>query len=211
MTKTLIIGASGKIGKMVTRRMLEHGENVVALVRDKNKLSDLDQSKLELYEADLEEDFSMGFKNCDQVIFSAGSGASTGADKTILIDQWAACRAADYAKQYKVEHFVMVSSIGADHPEQGSDKMKPYLVAKHMADEHLMHSGLDYTILRPGTLLDEDAKGGFASERPTKRENFTITREDVADALVYAVGKNNLKGQVIELFNGNKPVDSVLG
>lgn len=40
--KTLIIGASGQIGKMTTKKMLEQGHDVVALVRDKDKLQILD-------------------------------------------------------------------------------------------------------------------------------------------------------------------------
>ena len=40
MKKTLIIGASGQIGKKLTQLMLDNGNHVVALVRDKSKLSD---------------------------------------------------------------------------------------------------------------------------------------------------------------------------
>ena len=152
MSKTLIIGASGQIGKMTTQKLIAKEQEVVALVRDKEKLSDITSDKLDIIEGDLEQDFSHAFQGCDKVIFAAGSGGSTGTDKTVLIDLWGACKAADYAKKANVSQFVMTSSIGADDPAQGSYDMKPYLVAKHMADEHLINSGLNYTILRPGGL-----------------------------------------------------------
>lgn len=207
MSKTLIIGASGQIGKMTTQKLLDNGETVVGLVRDKTKLSDINNDNLEVVEGDLEQDFSHAFKGCDKVIFAAGSGGSTGADKTMLIDLWAACKAVDYAKAANVSQFVMVSSIGADDPSQGSDKMKPYLVAKHKADEHLMNSGLNYTVIRPGSLKDEDAKGGFQSAKPDSKEKMIITREDVADALVFTVGNAKLTNKVFELFNGEQSLE----
>jgi uncharacterized protein YbjT (DUF2867 family) len=210
MNKTLIIGASGQIGKMTTQQMLDNGQAVVALVRDKSKLADISSDKLQIVEADLEEDFSHAFEGCDQVIFSAGSGGKTGADKTMLIDLWAACKAADYAKAANVSHFVMVSSIGADEPSSGSEKMRPYLVAKHMADEHLIRSGLNYTILRPGSLNNNDATDKVQTQRPNNRDDMVISREDVAHALSYVVGKTELNGKIFELFNGDKDFAEVL-
>ncbi|MAD15444.1 MAG: oxidoreductase [Alteromonadaceae bacterium] len=207
MSKTLIIGASGQIGKMTTQKLLDNGETVVGLVRDKSKLNDIKSDKLEVVEGDLEQDFSHAFKGCYKVIFAAGSGGSTGADKTMLIDLWAACKAVDYAKAANVSQFVMVSSIGADDPSQGSDKMKPYLVAKHMADEHLINSGVAYTILRPGSLKDEDAKGGFQTAKPGSKDKMIITREDVADALVYLLNNQNLTNKTYELFNGDRSLE----
>ncbi|KKN73919.1 hypothetical protein LCGC14_0396020 [marine sediment metagenome] len=103
MSKTLIIGASGQIGKMTAELLLENEQNVVALVRDKNKLSDLNSSFLTIVEQDLEGDFGDAMKGCDQVIFAAGSGGSTGDDKTVLIDLWAATKAATFAKEHGVK------------------------------------------------------------------------------------------------------------
>jgi uncharacterized protein YbjT (DUF2867 family) len=211
MKQTLILGASGQIGNMATKQLLAEGQSVIALVRDKNKLADIaSDKKLRIVEVDLEQDFSQAFKDCDQVIFSAGSGGKTGADKTMLIDLWAACKAIDYAKTANVSHFIMVSSIGADDPDQGSEQMKPYLVAKHMADEHLINSGLNYTIFRPASLTDDRATGKVQTQRPSSKQEMTIHREDVARALTYAVGKPQLGGKVFELFNGSKSLSDVL-
>ncbi|MFT6984812.1 MAG: hypothetical protein ACJAT7_000613 [Psychromonas sp.] len=210
MKKTLIIGASGHIGKMTTKQLLADGKAVIALVRDKNKLADICSDKLQIVEGDLEKDFSQPFADCDQVIFSAGSGGKTGADKTMLIDLWAACKAVDYAKSANVSHFVMVSSIGADDPSQGTETMKPYMIAKHMADEHLIRSGLNYTIFRPGLLTDNNATGKMQTTRPGNNEDMTINREDVANTLTYAVGKSELGGKIFELFNGDKNLADIL-
>lgn len=208
--KTLIIGASGQIGKMPTQKMLAQEHEVVALVRDKSKLTDIEHPNLSIVEQDLENDFSRALTGIQQVIFSAGSGGATGADKTLLIDLWAAVKAINYAVDAQVEHFIMVSSIGADDPDGIESSIKPYLVAKHMADEHLLHSGLHYSIVRPGTLLNESASGLFTINRPATRQDAVINREDVADALVYIASHRPDKSQLFELFNGDKPLDELL-
>jgi uncharacterized protein YbjT (DUF2867 family) len=210
MERTLIIGASGQIGKQVTQTMLDGGHFVVALVRDTEKLSDLNGNTLSVIEADLSEDFSHAFKDCSNVIFVAGSGGNTGADKTLLIDLWAACRAADYAKEHKAKHFIMVSSIGAGSPSDGPEEMQPYLVAKHMADEHLIRSGLHYTILRPGALTNDSATGGFKAKMPDNKEDACISRTDVANALVYLVGANREQNMIKNLFNGKEGLTEAL-
>ncbi|MFW8591012.1 NAD(P)-binding oxidoreductase [Glaciecola sp. 2405UD65-10] len=210
MSRTLIIGASGQIGKKLTRNMLNDGQKVAALVRDKNKLSEFDDANLSIIEADLTKDFEHAFEDCTQVVFVAGSGGNTGADKTILIDLWAACRAADYAKNNDIKHFIMVSSIGADAPSSGPEEMQPYLVAKHMADEHLVQRGLKYTIVRPGTLTDDEPSEQITTERPSNKDDAKITRADVAKALLYIVKNPADSNLVTELFNGNKSIAQAL-
>ena len=206
MSKTLIIGASGQIGKMTTELLLKNEQNVTALVRDKTKLGDLESPFLNIVEQDLEGDFSEAVKGCDQVIFAAGSGGSTGDDKTLLIDLWAAVKAVNYAKDNKVKHFIMVSSIGADNPDAIESDLKPYLVAKHMADEYLTNSGLNYTIVRPGTLTDETASMEVTKQRPDDQDKAKISRENVANALLHIATNSFEKNRIFELFDGDTTV-----
>ena len=175
--------------------MLDDKQHVTALVRDKEKLSDITSENLTIVEADLTDNFEKAFKHCDNVVFVAGSGGNTGADKTLLIDLWAACRAADYAKD----------------PSEGPEEMQPYLVAKHMADEHLKRTGLHFSIIRPGTLTNEEATGKFTTERAGLSSNeATITRADVAHALQFCLNNPPKVSAVTELFNGNKSIGEAL-
>jgi len=210
MKRTLIIGASGQIGKQLTQMLLDGSNVVTAMVRDRKKLADLSGDTIKIVEADLTKDFGHVFEDCSQVIFVAGSGGDTSTEKTVTIDLWGARKAIDYAKQYHVEHFLMVSSIGADAPSEGPANMQPYLVAKHIADEHLMRSGLRYTILRPGSLTNDQAKGKFSSSRPTESDDAVITRADVASAFACLANSNIDKNRTIELFNGDESLTSAL-
>lgn len=210
MSKTLIIGASGQVGQLVTQTLAETGEPVRALVRNKSKLDHIKNDELDVMETDLEGDFSLAFDGIDNVVFVAGSGGSTGADKTLLIDLWAAKKAVDYAKEANVKQFIMVSSIGADDPEAIESDIKPYLVAKHMADQYLMASGVPFTIVRPGPLTNDKGQGKITIKRPNSREEMAIPRADVAKSVLFILSKDNLNGKIFELFGGTYDVDNVL-
>ncbi|NVK75409.1 MAG: SDR family oxidoreductase [Oceanospirillaceae bacterium] len=210
MSKTLIIGASGQIGQMVTKTLAETDEAVRALVRDKSKLNHIKSSGLDIVEADLENDFSQAFEDVDTVVFVAGSGGSTGADKTLLVDLWAAKKAVDYSKQANVKHFIMLSSIGADDPDAIASDIKPYLVAKHMADQYLMVSGVPFTIVRPGPLTNDEGQGKITIRRPDNLEEMAIPRSDVAKSILFILTRDDLNGKIFELFGGTYDVDTVL-
>lgn len=206
MTNVLIIGASGNIAKQATTMLIEEGLTVKALVRDAGKLSDIQHPNLSVFEKDLEDDFSTAFEQCEQVVFAAGSGGNTGAEKTLLIDLWAARNAVEYAKQHGTIRFTMVSSVGADDPDALPSAIRPYLVAKHMADEHLKLSGLRYTILRPGTLLDEPGTGKIQTIKPESKDDVVIPREDVATAIVKAVTSTGSENRIIPLYRGTRDI-----
>jgi uncharacterized protein YbjT (DUF2867 family) len=206
MATILVIGASGQIGKQATVKLLDAGHHVVAPVRSPEKLSDISHANLSVKEQDLEKDFSSHFEGVDQVVFTAGSGGGTGADKTMLIDLWAARNAIEYAKEAKTASFIMVSSIGAGDPNQVDSDMKPYLVAKHMADEHLINSGMQYVILRPGSLLNEPGTHLIRTDMPDNQDEAVIPREDVATAIVEAVGRADRDNTITYLFKGDMPI-----
>tara|TARA_B100000745_G_scaffold25496_2_gene16715 strand:- start:1733 stop:2371 length:639 start_codon:yes stop_codon:yes gene_type:complete len=208
--KILIIGANGAIGRMVAQKLLAQGKPVVAMIRNTDQQSYFTELGAEVVIADLEGDFRHAFTGCEKVVFTAGSGPKTGADKTLLVDLWAASRSVDYAKTFNIRQFVMVSARGAADPDLGPVSIKPYNVAKRFADQYLLDSGIPCTILRPGRLLNEQATHRFTTLRPAEPENQVITREDTADAIVYCLNHPSTIGEVAELYQGELPLSAVL-
>lgn len=208
MKKVLVIGATGQIGQMVVERLASNDIAVRAMVRDIHKAKF--PSNVEVVEADIEGDFSAVFNGCSHVIFTAGSGASTGFDKTLLVDLWGARKAIDFALDVRIDQFIMVSSRGADDPDKGPGRIKPYLVAKHFADEYLKASGLPYTILQPGRLLDADGTGYVRTDRPDAPEAQIISRDDTANAVVHCLGNDSTENKVYELFIGDHAIKELL-
>ncbi len=206
--RVLVIGANGAVGKHVVDRLKESDHQPVAMVRDTDQIPYFEEKNVETVLADLEKDFEKAFYNTEAVIFAAGSGPKTGADKTIIIDQEGAIEAADLAKKHGVNRFVMLSSMGADQPKQ-AEQIKHYLYAKHRADEHLKTSGLNYTILRPGRLTDEPASGKVNVHEGSP-ERGSVPRADVASVLVYLLSAPRAENKIFNLIEGSTPLSDVL-
>jgi uncharacterized protein YbjT (DUF2867 family) len=208
----LIVGANGQIGRHLIEKLAETEHKSVAMVRKEEQVNELrDLGADEVVIGDLEKDFSHAFEGVDSVIFTAGSGGHTGADKTILIDLWGAIKTIDQAKKHNISRFLLVSSMNADTPDTGIESMKHYFVAKKLADDHLRSSGLDYTIVRPGGLLNEPATGKILlDEKIQEYGSREITREDVAAVLAEAVDLENTFNKTFEILNGETPIKEAL-
>ncbi len=143
------------------------------------------------------------------LFFSAGSGGHTGADKTILVDMWGAIKTISACEEKKLKRFIMISSRNAGEPKNGPDAIKHYNVCKHIADEYLLKSPLDYTILRPGKLTDNPGNGLLRTTRPSSGEQ-SVPRADVVTAIQLCLENDDIIGKVIELYQGDKPIAAAL-
>ena len=210
MKKILLIGANGKIGQLLTRLLLKEDLPFRAMVRTPEQVQAFEDLGAEAVLGDLESDFSAAFEGCDKVVFSAGSGGTTGADKTLLVDLWGAIKAVNYAKAKGLEHFVMISSMNAADPDNGPAAIKHYLVAKFAADEYLKNSGLPYSILRPARLTDEPGTGKISTNLSTTPDERIISRADVAAAALYCLANNFSKELIANLRQGNMNIKEAL-
>jgi len=152
--KVLVIGANGQVGRKIVKELANSRHDATAMVRKEEQMDKLKEIGAEnVVLANLEEDFSHAFDGVDPVIFAAGSGGSTGADKTVTVDLWGSVKAADYAKEKGIKRFVQLSSVGSGNPDEQGEEIKHYMVAKGVADRNLRQMDLDYTIVRPGLFL----------------------------------------------------------
>ncbi|MBS3803832.1 MAG: SDR family oxidoreductase [Oleiphilaceae bacterium] len=206
----LIAGANGQIGRHLLAEMADSAHEARALIRDPDQGPELQQlGATETVVGDLEKDCSEAMKGCDAVIFTAGSGPHTGPEKTVDVDQNGAIRLMDTAKALGVRRFVMVSSMRAEEPEKGPEKIRHYLRAKHAADEHLRASGLSYTIVRPGKLTN--APGTGRVEVSEKLDRFgEIPRQDVAKVLLAVLDSDNTENRSFDLLANGEPVQEAV-
>ncbi|TWI57964.1 SDR family oxidoreductase [Halalkalibacter nanhaiisediminis] len=206
----LVVGANGKVARHTIKKIADAGHHPVAMIRKEEQAEDLLKlGAADTVVADLEADFEHAFKGIDAVIFAAGSGGHTGADKTILIDLWGAIKTIDAAERNGVKRFVMLSSMGTADPDK-SENIRHYLVAKKVADDHLKQSTLTYTIVRPGSLTDEAGKGKIKLEEEIQVRDNTITREDVATVLTEVIERENTYGKTFEILNGDTDISEAL-
>jgi uncharacterized protein YbjT (DUF2867 family) len=207
--KVLVAGANGQIGQYIVRMLAEEGHEVRAMIRDEDQAPGLRELGGDPVVADLEGEVAHTVEGCDAVIFSAGGGPGSGAEKKETIDRGGAIKLVDAAREHGARRYVMVSAIGAADPEAGSEAMQPYLFAKAQADQALQESGLDYTIVRPGSLTDE-AGTGTVEVAPSLIRRGQIPREDVARTLVVTLEKENTFGKTFEVLSGDTPIEEAL-
>ncbi|MCZ4142677.1 sugar epimerase, partial [Escherichia coli] len=126
----LVIGANGQIGKLLVELLAkEAAHRVTAMVRKAEQAESLKQLGAHVVIGDLEgsvEELAEAMKDHDAVVFTAGSGGSTGADKTLLIDLDGAVKTMEAAKERGIKRYIMVSAFGADQREKWSQAIKPY-------------------------------------------------------------------------------------
>ncbi|MEC5423988.1 SDR family oxidoreductase [Virgibacillus sp. C22-A2] len=208
----LLIGANGQIGKHLIELFQESNEHTVrAMVRKNEQAEALKKSGVESVVADLEgsvDGIAEAAKDSDAVIFTAGSGGSTGADKTILVDLDGAVKSMEAAQQAGAKRFIIVSAHQAHNRENWSEQIKYYYAAKHYADRMLEASDLDYTIVRPGGLLNEAGNGKISAAENLERGS--ISREDVARTVFAALNMKNTYKRSFDLISGEKSINDAL-
>lgn len=216
MTRTLILGANGGVGQHLVKKMHAQGEDFTAAVRKEDQQQALEAQGISATLIDLEtatiDDLKEAFLPYDQVIFSVGSGGSTGADKTIIVDLDGAVKAIKASEAANIEHFIMVSTYDSRREAfDASGDLKPYTIAKHYADDYLRHSRLTATIMHPGALTNDQGTGKVnvaeLFEQPDVRQ---IPREDVA-AVLYEVATNTEhRGKEFQVLTGDNEISEAL-
>jgi uncharacterized protein YbjT (DUF2867 family) len=206
----LVIGATGGTGRLLAARLLEDSHRVRGTTRDPSSADELGGMDVEVVGLDLEGDLDAAFDGVDAVAFCAGSGSSTGPDMTLRIDLHGAVRTIDACAELGIDRYLMLSSMAADDPLRGSDAIRHYLAAKHAADRILLASGLDATVVRPGSLTDDDATGRVALGVPRLADRGSIPRADVAAVMAACLVRPETIGATFELTSGDTPVEEAL-
>lgn len=210
--KVLVAGANGQIGRHFVQLLSEASEHTPkAMVRRQDQVSYFNALGVETVLASLEgsiDEIAQAMDGCDAVVFTAGSGGSTGADKTLLIDLDGAAKTIEAAKRSGIDRFLMVSAIYADRRENWSEEMAPYYVAKHHADNILRASGLTYTIIRPGLLTNDPGTGKVSIAEQLDRG--AIPREDVAAILLHSLTNEHVYNKAFEVVSGDGSIEEAL-
>jgi uncharacterized protein YbjT (DUF2867 family) len=212
--KVLVAGAHGKTARRLVRMLAEDSHQVRGLVRKEEQMSDVESDGAEPVLVDLEKGGVEGavgraVEEYDAVIFAAGAGPGSGAARKETMDYEGAVKLIMAAEEHGARRYLMLSSMGAGDPEGGSEAMRPYLRAKARADERLQESGLDYTIIRPGSLTNDEGTGRIEADESLGRRG-EISRDDVARTFAEALEMDNTYHKTFEILAGDTPIREAL-
>lgn len=216
MRKILLFGATRGVGLELARLLREEGREVLAMVRPTSGAGALQEMGVQVVSGDAlsDGDVAAAFAALGpggEVVSTLGG--AFGAPP--IVDHEGNVCIIEAAERHGAERFVFVTSLGCGETrphmaERVAAVLGPIVDAKTRAEERLVRSGLDWTIVRPGGLRSEPPTGrGVLTEDPTI--HGFIHRADVAHLVVRAlrdpatVGKK-LAAVDAELAHGPHPL-----
>ncbi len=209
----VVIGGHGKVALRLSALLVSGGDAVTSLIRNPDHADDVAATGATPVVADVESLHTDGIaeilRGHDAVVWSAGAGGGN-ARRTYAVDREAAIRSMDAAESVGVRRYVMVSYFGAgpDHGVPDDHSFQAYAEAKAAADGYLATTGLDWTILGPGTLTDEPGTGeiGIGAEATTS----DVPRDDVAAVAAAVLHSPATVGHRIDFNSGSTPIGTAI-
>ncbi len=206
-----IVGGHGQIALLLAARLTQAGHGVRSTFRKPEHEADVAATGATPVRVDLEDpvsDLDGAVAGADAVVFAAGAGPGSGPQRKRDVDLGGAVRLIGAARDNGVSRYVIVSSVGTERAHV-SGEMGPYLEAKRQADEALAKSGLDFTIVRPGHLTDDEPSGTVAAAAHFGRDG-EISRADVAHVLHAVLEEPQTIGHTFEVMDGDTPVERAI-
>lgn len=221
MTLVAVTGASGKTGWRVVDEALRRGHAVRAIVRPGSVLPPalaaaeqrglLDVHRLELPQGDA---LQHALSGCDALVIATGARPSVNLAGPLQVDalgvreQILACRAVG------LRRVVLVSSLCAGRWLHPLNLFGLILVWKRLGERWLQSSGLDWTVVRPGGLSEDDSRSereGVVFSGADQQQSSSLPRRLVARVCLEALETPAAIGRIIEITSSPQQQPQALG
>jgi len=149
--RILVAGGTGRLGSLLVKGFAADGVPVRVLTRNRDAAATLRAGGIDAVVGDLRNptDLAGAVSGCGTVISAASGFGPMGASTPQSVDRDGNINLIDAAVREGIGHFILVSMHGA-----ASDAALELLRMKHAAEQHLIHSGLPSTIIRPTACLE---------------------------------------------------------
>jgi uncharacterized protein YbjT (DUF2867 family) len=212
--RIVIAGGHGQIALRLEKLLSARGDQPVGIIRNAGQTADLQAQGAEAMVLDLEQSdvdtVAAALSGADAAIFAAGAGSGSGDGRKDTVDRGAATLFAEAAERAGVRRFIQVSSMGADNADDPKYDagFATYLRAKKAAEDDLRARDLDWTVLRPGALTNDEGTGRVRIAESTGRGK--VTRDDVAAVLAALVTAPGTVKRTLELLEGEDSVEDAV-
>jgi nucleoside-diphosphate-sugar epimerase len=210
--RVAIAGGHGKIGMRPTGRLAARGEAVVGLIRNPDHADDVRGQGGEPVVCDLErasvEEIAAAITGSDAVVFAAGAGPGSGAQRKLTMDRDGAIKLLQAAASAGVRRYLIISSVGAEDPPAGDEVFAVYLRAKAEADAAVQASDRGWTIVRPGRLTDDPGRSRVRIDTDSFRGE--IARDDVAAVLDARLEEPRSVKRILYVNGGEEAIEQAL-
>lgn len=235
MTKqVLVTGATGRTGSLVLKKLRQQSDyfQAIGFARSQSKVKEIFGTTEDFVIGDIKDQSSLesALKGCAALVILTSAipkmktPPSPGERPQFEYEPDAMPETVDYcgqknqidaAKKAGVEHIVLVGSMGGTNPNHPLNQMGngKILLWKRKAEQYLIDSAIDYTIIRAGGLLD--LEGGVRQLLVGKNDAFlnnppdgiptSIPRADIAEVVVQALKHQDARNKAFDIIS--KPQD----
>lgn len=201
-----LAGASRGVGREIAHCLVQQGVKVKALLRSEEARAELEALGITVVLGDAlnpteVEQAMQGPEPIQAVISTIGGLPKDGERADYLGNK----NLIDAAKKANAQKFILVSSIGSAESvvalsPQALETLKPVLIEKEKAEQHLMASGLTYTVVRPGGLKSEPATGNAVLTEDPKISGM-IHRADVAQLVCQCLQSDRANNKILSAID----------
>ena len=209
MTLVAVTGASGKTGWRVVDEALRQGLEVRAIVRpgsvlpaalaEAERQGQLAVQRLELGQT---EALHAALSGCDALVIATGARPSVDLAGPLKVDAFGVRDQIRACQAVGLRRVVLVSSLCAGRWQHPLNLFGLILVWKRLGESWLEQSGLEWTVIRPGGLSEDDSRTdreGVVFSGADQQERDSIPRRLVARVCLEALTTPASVGRIIEI------------
>lgn len=192
--KVMVLGGTGRVGRLVVAEALERGHDVLALVRNAAKIAHIRHPRLTVMPGDVMDDrvlqrISLGYDAVVQAI-----GAPPGKATTLFSESTKIL--VDVMTQNRIRRLVSITGVGAGETKGHGgflyDRIiyplftRPLYEDKDRQEAIIRASGLDWVIVRPASFVEGPSRPGML-RAVTKLDGVTLTEVSLGDVAKFTV------------------------
>ncbi|MDH6116725.1 NAD(P)H-binding protein [Kitasatospora sp. GAS204B] len=201
----VVVGGTGRVGRFIVQGLLERRESVRVIGRSAHRARRELAPGAVFRQADVRAPQTLGgaLAGCSAVVYGVEPGTEqSGPDRpeTTLCHGVRNVLKAATADGNR-PHVVLISQLHATHQGHPLNAYGRLLSWRFAGEEALRESGLPYTVVRPGWLIDDRSAGHRVRLHQGDQGTGQVARRDVAEACLQALYTPAARGVTFEIFN----------
>ncbi len=200
--KAFVAGATGETGRRIVQELVDQGIPVRAMVRNVELAKAVLPATVEIVTGDVLQPATLANAIGDATVIFCATGAKPSLDPTgpYQVDFEGTKNLVNVAKSKNIEQFILVSSLCTSKLLHPLNLFWGILVWKKWAEEYIQRSGLAYTIVRPGGLMNDNNDDQIIMTKADQLFDGRIPRMKVAQVCVEAAKQSTARNQIVEII-----------
>lgn len=199
--KVFVAGATGQTGQRIVAELIKQGIETIAFVRDRDKAASMLPDTVEILTGDVlkPDTIDAALDGCTAIICATGATPSFDFTGPFRVDYEGTKNLVEAARRKNIDRFILVSSLCVSQFFHPLNLFWLVLFWKKQAEDYIYKSGLNYTIVRPGGLKNEDNPNPVVMSSADTLFEGSIPRTKVAETCVAALSDSNASNKVVEI------------